>query len=271
MKKITLLLLLLFTVYGYSQTQLLSHIEEFDIGGGSWINSSGTNYTYENNNLKTETDLFWTGTSWELSGKTTYNYNANNKATEEIYQSYNSVSGMYENEDRIVYTYNGNGDLSLIEGYIWDGAWTIESMSTIMYSGTILTGGVSQDYDGSVWTNTFQSTLSYNGNGTIDEIIEEEWNGSTWVLDGRDTFTYVGNYISSVKYDNRNGMAWEEAFTTTYVVDGNGNRISETDTFVGGSGDETITYTYDMSALMSSFDNPFADYNGLEYLFEDFA
>lgn len=272
MKKITLFCFLIFAVNIYSQTQLLSELEEVDIGGGNWINSSGINYTYENNNLKTETDLFWTGTSWEISGKTTYSYNANNKATEEVYQSYNTSSSMYENEDRVVFTYNGNGDLSKIEGYIWDtGAWSIESMSTLAYTGTTLTGGFSEDYDGSNWVNTFQSTLSYV-DGNISQIIEEEWNATIvdWELDGRDTFTYDGNdKISSVVYDNRNGAVWEESFTVTYVLDGNGNRTSETETYSGG-GAFITTYAYDTSALMSSFDNPFADYNGLEYLYEDF-
>lgn len=271
MKKITLLCSLIFALNIYSQTQLLSSIEEVDIGGGTWMNVNGSNYTYENNNLKTETDFFWNGINWEESGKTTYTYNVNNKATLEVYQSYNSSTGMYENEERIEYTYNGNGDLVSIEGFTWEtGAWVAESRSTIMYSGTTLTSGFSEDYNGSGWVNTFQSTLYRNGNGTIDEIIEEEWNGSAWVLDGRDTFTYNGSNISSVKYDERNGAVWEESFTTTYVLDGNGNRTSETDTFVGGGSPETITYTYDMSAQMSSFDNPFADYNGLEYLYEDY-
>lgn len=271
MKKITLLCSLIFVLNIYSQTQLLSSIEEVDIGGGTWMNVNGSNYTYENNNLKTETDFFWNGINWEESGKTTYTYNVNNKATLEVYQSYNSSTSMYENEERIEYTYNGNGDLVSIEGFTWEtGAWVAESRSTIMYSGTTLTSGFSEDYNGSVWVNTFQSTLYRNGNGTIDEIIEEEWNGSAWVLDGRDTFTYNGSNISSVKYDERNGAVWEESFTTTYVLDGNGNRTSETDTFVGGGSPETITYTYDMSAQMSSFDNPFADYNGLEYLYEDY-
>lgn len=273
MKKTTLLFLLMISAICYGQNQLLSSIEEIDIGGGNWINSSGINYEYENGNLKSETDFFWNGLNWEASGKITYTYNGSNKVTVEVYQSYNSSTGMYDNDERIVYTYNGNGDLSLIESYDWDtGAWVAESRSTIFYSGTTLTGGISEDYDGSVWTNTFQSSVSYNGNGTIDEIIEEEWNGTTWVLEGRDSFTYDGNNrIATVKFDIRNGMAWEEVFTTTYVVDGNGNRISETDAFAGGGGgDETITYAYDMTALMSSFDNPFADYNGFVYLYEDF-
>lgn len=271
MKKITFFCLLLFAVNIYSQTQLLSVLDEVDIGGGNWVNSSGTNYAYENNNLKIEIDLFWTGTSWEISGKTTYSYNANNKATEEVYQNYNTSSSMYENEDRVVFTYNGNGDLSKIEGYIWDtGVWIIESMSTLAYTGTTLTGGFSEDYDGSTWVNTFQSTLSYM-DGNISQIIEEEWNATIvdWELDGRNTFTYDSNdKISSVVYDNRNDVVWEESFTVTYVLDGNGNRTSETETYSGG-GSFITTYIYDTSALMSSFDNPFADYNGLEYLYED--
>lgn len=273
MKKITFLLLLFFIVQSYSQTQLLSRIDEID-NGGTFVNSTGFNYEYDTNgNLETETIYFWDTSAWVAFGKTFYTYNVNNKATEEIFQSFNIVSSMFENSERIVYSYNASGDIEKTEDYIWTtGAWVPDSRTNIMYTGGLLTSGISENFIGGAWVNSFKSTINYNPNNTIDEIIDEEWNTSStmWELDQRYLFTYDGNNkITLVEVEEYNGSIWEADYNISYTLDGNGNRISETETYSGG-GSETTTYTYDTSALMSSFANPFADYNDLQYIIEDF-
>ncbi|GAL67574.1 T9SS type A sorting domain-containing protein [Jejuia pallidilutea] len=273
MKKITLSLLLLFIVQSYSQNQLLSRIDEID-DGGTFVNSTGFNYEYDaNGNLTTETIYFWDTNAWVAFGKTFYTYNANNKATEEIFQSFNIVNSMFENSERIIYTYNANGDVENIEDFIWGtGVWEPEARTNLIYTSGLLTIGVTEDFVGGVWVNSFRSTVTYNPNNTIAQIVDEEWNTSSnvWELDEREIFTYDANdNISLVETETRNGSVWEDDYTISYVLDGNGNRISETETYNGGTS-ETTTYTYDTSALMSSFANPFADYNGLQYLLEDF-
>ncbi len=88
MKKITLLCFLLSSIITFSQTQLLSRLDE-TYNGVTWENSSGYNYEYDgNNNLKFETYLSWDGTSWVEFYKTEYIYNTNNEVEEEISQIY---------------------------------------------------------------------------------------------------------------------------------------------------------------------------------------
>lgn len=273
MKKITLLLLLFFTVYSYSQTQLLSRIDEVDIGSGTYVNSTGFNYEYDsNNNLVVETLYFWDTNAWVVFTEVTYTYNTINKATEVVYKSYNFLTDALENSDRTVYVYDGGGVITNIEDYIWEsGAWVPSSRTEIFYTAGEITSAITEDYEAGLWVNTFQSRITYNSNNTIDVIFEDERDAgdTAWVLDERQVFSYYSNNkISSVKSEVYNGSAWEDDTTTSYVLDGNGNRISETETYSGGS--ETITYVYDTSALMSNFDNPFADYNDLRYIVQDF-
>lgn len=273
MKKITFLLLLCFVIQSYGQTQLLSRVDEID-NGGTFVNSTGFNYEYDSNgNLETETIFFWNTSTWEAFGKTMYTYNANSKATEEIFQSFNMANNMFENSERIVYTYGINGNIEKIEDYVWEtGAWVAESRTNITYTNGLLTAGITEDLEGGIWVNSFRSTITYNPNSTRSQIVDDIWNtsSSVWELDERSLFSYdANNKISLVETETRNGSVWEADYNIFYALDSNGNRISETETFGGGS-PTTETYTYDTSALMSSFANPFADYNDLEYIFEDF-
>lgn len=273
MKKITLLSFLLFTIITYGQSQLLSGIvESFD--GTTWQNSLGYNYEYDsNNNLKTKTVLFWNGSSWGESEKTIYTYNTNNKVIEEVEKYYSYLTDMLENDYRSVYTYNSDGNVTNIDDFEWDSTqWVNESRSTIYYSGTVITGGFSEEYIGTEWVNSFKTTISYNTDGTISEIIDEEWDTDAdpdvWVLDEKTVFTYYSNKkINTATYYDWDATSWVQDNLVTYTIDGNGNRTSQTEVYTGGT--EIINYSYDMTAMMSSYANPFEDYNGLQYIYQD--
>lgn len=266
MKKITLLCFLLSTIITYSQTQLLSQLDE-TYNGVIWENSSGYNYEYDgNNNLKFEIYLYWDGTSWVQAYRTEYIYNTNNKVEEQISQLYDINNG-FENSDRTTYERDANGNVYLIVNYDWNSGWIEDYKSTITYAGTVPMSGVFEAYNGTTWVNEDKSILTYTNN-TISEITDYVWDGTDWVTDYKDVFTYDGNYISTVSSSVWNGTNWDDDGSITYIVDGNGNRTSETEDYSGGS--DTINYAYDMTALMSNFANPFADYSGFEYLYEDY-
>ena len=269
MKKITLLCFLLSSIFTFSQTQLLSRLDE-TYNGTTWENSSGYNYEYDsNNNLKFEIYLSWDGTSWSEFGKTIYNY-TNNKLTEQIFQ-YFDINNGFQNSYRITYTRDANENAYLIIDYNWDSGWVEDYKSTITYSVTapiVPISGIFEDHDGTNWVYEDKSIITYLNN-TISEINSYTWNGSDWgVLDYIDVFTYDGNYISTVTSSEYDGTQWVDDGTITYMVDGSGNRTSETETYSGNS--ETINYAYDMTALMSNFTNPFVDYTGFNYLSEDY-
>lgn len=267
MKKITLLCFLLSTIITYSQTQLLSQLDE-TYNGVTWENSSGYNYEYDgNNNLKFEIYLYWDGTSWVQTYRTEYIYDTNNRVEEEISQIYDPINGL-QNSDKTTYHRDVNGNVDLVVDYDWDLGWVEDSRTTITYAGTMPMIGIFEEYNGTTWVNEDKSTLSYNPNNTISEIFDEVWDGTGWVTDYKDVFTYDGNYISTVSSSDWNGTTWVDDGTITYMVDGNGNRTSETEDYSGSS--DTTIYTYDMGALMSNFANPFADYTGFQYLYEDY-
>ncbi len=265
MKKITLLCFLLSSIFTFSQTQLLSRLDE-TYNGTTWEISSGFNYEYDsNNNLKTETGLQRDGTSWVEFYKIV-NTIVNNKLTEQITQGFDFILNGLQNSYKVTYDYDGNGNAYFIEDYEWNGtSWVADSQGTITYEGTVPKSAVFKGYDGTNWVNEDKTTIMYNQDNTISEINDFTWDGSDWVLDYIDVFTYDGNYISAVSSSDWDGTQWVDDGTITYMVDGSGNRTSKTDTYSG-----TTNYVYDITALMSNFTNPFVDYTGFNYLSEDY-
>ncbi len=178
-----------------------------------------------------------------------------------------SING-FQNSDRTTYERDANENVYLVVDYDWDSGWVEDYKTTITYSGTVPISGIFQEYDGTNWVDKDKSTIMYNPNNTISQITDEVWDGTGWVTDYKDVFTYDGNYISTVSSSDWDGTQWVDDGTITYIVDGNGNRTSETEDYSGSS--DTINYTYDMTTLMSNFTNPFADYTGFIYLYEDY-
>jgi len=271
MKKFLLFCFLLSSIITFSQTQLLSRLDE-SYNGVTWENSSGYNYEYDgNNNLKYEIYMSWDGTSWDESSITEYIYNTNNQVEEQIYRYYDG-NNVLQDSYRATYERDTNENVYLIVDYDYDSGWVEDYRTTITYSTTAPIrpiSGVFEEHDGTNWVDDGKSTIIYNTNNTIFQITDEVWNGTSWVTDYIDEFAYNNdNYISTVSSTTWDGTQWVDDGTITYIVDANGNRMSETEEYSGNS--DTITYTYDMTTLMSNFANPFADYTGFIYLFEDY-
>lgn len=279
MKKITLLMLIIFTTITLkSQNKLVSSIDEY-YNGTSWQKSRGVNYEYDsNNNLITQTGYTYDflNSSWAFYEKTIYVYDASNKVTLQTEQSWNTTTQKFENSYR----------------------------ETTTYTSGKYAGGIVEDWNSTTanWDFNWKNVLSYNSNNLPDNAVFYNWNGLQWVLDSRETLTYNGvnkiisdlseNWISSqwvnsrktlLTYDANNKIVtsrsadWDDFNSnfgpvkdrTDYVLDATGNRISETQTFTGVINNKK-DYTYNTSSLMSSFANPFKDKTGIDYLFEDF-
>ncbi|PYE80533.1 hypothetical protein DFQ11_105130 [Winogradskyella epiphytica] len=92
MSTITLLFILSFTMISYSQTKLLSSIEQYQ-NGNNWENSNGFNYEYDSNdNLIIETNFYWNNSDWEPQYRDVYTYGGTNKILTETSQNYNDIS-----------------------------------------------------------------------------------------------------------------------------------------------------------------------------------
>ena len=268
MKQTLLLILLLVTVTTQGQDKIESEIEE-SYNGASWTNSHGRNYVYDsNNNLISETYFNWDNTSgWTQSYKDNYTYNANNMATENISQDWEV--NQWVNSGRNTYTYNSNEDLIGFINYDWDGTqWVNDYQGVLTYNNGLLLTIIFSEWDGTQWVNDERETRSYSGNN-LTQILGEDWNGTQWVSGSRDVFTYnANNEITTIVDSDWDGSAWVEEDRVNYVLDGTGNRISETDIYNGTPEDKT-EYNYDLTAQLSSFAHPFNSEVG-EYLYEDF-
>lgn len=273
MKKISLLLLIVFiTISIQAQNKLLSSIDEY-YNGALWVNGGGSNYEYDsNNNLIAETYYSWNTGNWEISDKATYTYNANNKITYALYQVWNPATNTFENFDRDTYAYT-NGKITEIGYDRWvNSNWVNDDKSVISYNiSNLPESAIFYNWDGSQWVNQSRATLTYSPTNKVISEVDEEWINSQWVNDYKTLYTYDSNNkiitTKSASWDEFNSI-WVESDQTDYELDATGNRIRETN-FYNFSGFKN-EYTYDTSMLMSSFANPFEDKTGFDYLFEDY-
>lgn len=278
MKKITLLMLIVFTIAAHGQNKLLSSINE-QYYNSTWNNSSGSNYEYDsNNNLIAETYVNWNSNgAWEIKTKTSYTYNANNKVTEELYKSsWDSPTNTLENSYKDTYTYTG-GKLTEAIYYEWISSnWVIDGKTVVTYTNNLPTGFLWYDWDGMQWVNEERVTLSYNANNKLTSEVTEEWIGSQWVNSYKTLYTYDSNNkmisYKSAEWDEFNTIWVENGDKTEYDWDATGNKTRQTeyyeyaDSSLAQNKDE---YTYDTFNLMSSFAHPFKDKTGLDYISED--
>jgi hypothetical protein len=274
MKKITLLMLIVFTTIKLQgQNKLLSSIDEF-YDGASWVNTSGDNYEYDSNNnlISTNSYLYNSSNSkWEIAAKESYVYNANNKITEYIDQTWDSTTNKFINSYKSSYTYT-NGKVTEILDMNWDSGlgWVNSYKGVLTYNDNNLPiSALNYDWVGSQWVLKYRDILTYNVNNRITTLISDNWVNLQWVSDYKSEYIYnSNNKIVSNKNYNWKSSSWLESDRQDYEWDTNGNRIRLTQSQTGYV--NKTEYTYDASSLMSSYANPFRDKTGLEYIIEDF-
>jgi hypothetical protein len=279
MKKITLLMLIVFTITAHGQNKLLSSISE-QYYNGTWNTSYGANYEYDsNNNLTAETELNWdsNSNSWKTLYKTTYTYNANNKVTEEIHKNWNATTNTLENSEKTINTYSA-GKLTESVYYDWQNSnWVNSYKYVVSYNANNLPSiYLSYKWNRSQWVNDERGTFTYNSNNKLTSDIYEDWVGSQWVNSLNSLYTYNSNnkLISdkSADWDEFNTIWTENGSKTEYDWDGTGNKTRETIYYKFSDGSRNQykdEYTYDTFNLMSNFAHPFKDKTGLDYIFED--
>lgn len=268
MRKITILGFIIFTMTLQGQSKLLSSINEF-FDGTTWQYTSGANYDYDsNNNLLSESQLFWDPSSskWSVAYIYSYTYNSSNLATMEIGQSRDFITNQLENSYQSINTYDGENITEQVSKTWENGAWKNEYKSTFTYSGGRIVGALSYEWNGTDWDPEDRSTVTYDNND-FNTIVTEDWDGTMWVTGDRQLFTYNSNnrIIRSI-YESWDGSKWVEEDRTDYVIDANGNKTKETNIYDGSTFEEN--FMYDMGALMSSFVHPFKDKTGLDYIVE---
>ena len=275
MKKITFLLFIFMTTIVVSQNKLTSSLGEY-FDGTNWVNSSKSEFTYDNSaNLTQETELYWDSSSsqWIRSYTTTYTYNANNRVTLEFYQQYNDNT--LTEESRTTNTYGSNGDLTeILSESFAGGSWEFEDNFILEYTNNKLSGAISYEWNGSDWVlgeDSSKVTITYNANNKVSSSKSDSWDGANWIDSERTLYTYDANdRIIIDEGQTWIGSNWVSDYKSEYTYDANGNSITEQESYLD-NGTFTLqdleTITFNTNELMSSFSHPFKDRTGIDFIF----
>lgn len=269
MKNLLLLALLFYAFTVQGQNKIESALFEY-YDGFSWLVSGGYNYQYDsNNNLTSMSYYSFDQDVWTPLYKSDYTYNANNRMlTETVFNA--DDNNQFEITSKSTNTYNASNQLISTLSQDWNGTIWINTYKTdITYNGNLFVNAVSKTWDGSQFVDDFKSTPTYTGTNAT-QWLSEYWNGTQWIIDYRTLLTYnANNKITNYKTEIWDGSIWEEEENYAYLLATNGNWLTETGSFYGDLA-YNRNYNYDTNALMSNFGNPFKDKTGTDYVFGDF-
>ncbi|MFD0988857.1 T9SS type A sorting domain-containing protein [Mariniflexile jejuense] len=137
----------------FSGSNLMSEVSQsWNAGSSSWVNVDKYDYTYSGNLPIQAINSVWDSgsNSWLPDERDTATYTGNLITSLDV-DKYNV--GIWEDYQRIFYTYNGQG---------------------------LETEYLSQDWDGVNWVNLDRDTSTYNVNGNRTVLVYESWVASAW-------------------------------------------------------------------------------------------
>ncbi len=199
--------------------------QRWDASTEEWINDYRELRGYlSQDQVRTSSDFIWDGSEWILIRVVNYNYDQEERLIEEII--YTGTSGDSQSE-RILYTYNLNGDRTEKLVQTWDGAWV----------------------------NQTQSLYSYNNENQLREEVIRQYQGGAWVNLTRFVYTY------SFSVDESN-LKLPEFF---YVSDGqiDVNALANNDEYSWNASSNTWEKVAERQLAFSPFEGPVTGYTAL--------
>lgn len=149
-----------------------------DANGSPLTNSSKYDYTYNSSgNIIKEVEYAWNSPVWDSVTRTTYVYNGQGKLTQS--SVYDITMG--EDQYKVDYTYNGNGD-----------------MIQMVFSVNIM----------SVVQPVFRISNTYDANHNVVTTTAQQYGLSGWENSSLDSFAYNSGNSIYVYHDNR---LWDSA------------------------------------------------------------
>jgi hypothetical protein len=181
-----------------SDTALLLSDTTLYWDGTNWINQSTSTNTYDSkNNLIQLQGQSWDGTQWVNGTQHLKTYDTNNNLTELLIQSWKSGNWEDFSRTRNVYDANNNKIESLNE-FVENWKWTFNSRMTFTYDSS---NKLIKDFVIERLGRNDERTYTYDANDNLISIDIRQFN----------------NFDSS----------WTNRSRTTYMYDGNNNRIHE--------------------------------------------
>jgi hypothetical protein len=208
-----------------SQSQKIQKILEETWINDAWGNATQTLYSYDGNGyLIHDLTQNW-DVSWKDYFQTDYTNNSDGTKHQSISQSWNIGSGLWDDAERVTYTYNAAKKVLTSESEYWfDPDWMPIFKHTNTYDGSgYLTNSLLQSWDYiSSWNDSSQTNYTNNPDGTVSQAVTQMWNVNTWKDVSRITNTYAGSKLIMSLYETSNGLVWENNSMDTNDYDGNG-------------------------------------------------
>lgn len=223
----------------YTLTEEFTELDE----GDGWRDYIMTTHEYDFSGLPFE-DLIMVnnGFGWENELKRSYTNGANG-ISEVVVQLWEN--GNWVNEEKYVFDYNGFVITILI--WEWNGNnWSSSELYTYTY-GSQDVELVIQYMQGGAWQNDERQVTTFDFNGKITEILDQDWVGTSWVNDELTTYVFEGDVFPEKTIQKWNGSAWVDDTKFVYEHDVYGNakhgECYELDgTWVPEDGDIEIQY-----------------------------
>lgn len=258
------------TLYTYDtkerETQQLS--QYWDSFTNQWVNSSRITTTYDANDNQVifTYESYNSGTNtWSVlyGNKHVYTYSSN-RITVDINQSWDSNNLIWKDSDKIIYTYNSNGQITQIENQtINNNSWVNNSRESYLYDifGKIIEaelevwGGTSY-----VKSDKYTNVTWHNWTGNIEtstvlSYTAQQWNtpiANQWNLSGRSSSVYgnFGGHVTTEQtYTNSvfvNDYRYSEFYDSKYNEIGYLDETWNTTTSQWETdGGDNIIHTYD--------------------------
>lgn len=184
-------------------------------------------------------------------------YFTNNKVDQLLYKKWHIASSSWKNDERYIYSYDNSGKMQTSTLQMWYGTlWTNNINSTLNY-----------DQNNNVVNmvgNTYNIDFMYDMNNNLIKVEDRLWApGTGWANNERKTYSYTGKDVVEYMLEKWDGSAWVKSQRWTYTNDANSNVTLSTEfRWTGNSWVEVLQhqYSYDgynnkLEELESSWDS----------------
>jgi Secretion system C-terminal sorting domain len=207
----------------------------------SWDDLQKTFYTYDaSKNILTQKTQMFFGANWLDYAATINTYNGSGKLSQSVEQTFDFMTFQLVNSSQQTYSYNADGVQNQSVSQKWNtttSAWENNARTTNTYNDSKkIIVMIDEIYSSSAWVNDSKTMISYNADGSMKEILYQNWNasGGNWVDKDKETFTNnpdgtTGLVITTTW--NPATSIWENQtrITFTYGLTSTGQQLAGTD------------------------------------------
>jgi hypothetical protein len=228
--------------------------------GTVFVRQDTTSYSYTNprgGDLK-QPMLFDNAFNWGVADTALINRNwtiqefySDNTLKASTLQTWNALSGAWQNSTRVNYWYTSGGMVDYSIAQTWGGAsWTNVSRNVYTYGSGKLVRNEMQTWNGVTFTPTSAKIYSYDAAGNTTQILSQSYESGIWVYTDLWEYTYTSmSWLSTEKYSVWSTSSFRPRTMNSYSYDTSGNMLTKNSQKYNAT-----TTTYDNS-MLSTFSN----------------